>query len=85
MKSIGSADLLLPWDQFKCADFVFKCLNGTVSEVFQNYFVKLEHGKATRRNGMDLRMLKVRMGSGERRIYYSGIKIFNDLPLYNFI
>ena len=59
-----------------------KCLNGTAPEVFHNYFMKLEHGKATRRNGTDLRMPKVRTESGKRGIYYSGTKIFNDLPLY---
>ena len=66
----------------QCADFVIKCLNGTAPEVFHNYFMKLEHGKATRRNGTDLRMPKVRTESGKRGIYYSGTKIFNDLPLY---
>ena len=66
----------------QCADFVFKCLNGTAREVFHNYFMKLEHGKATRRNGTDLRMPKVRTESGKRGIYYSGTKIFNDLPLH---
>ena len=66
----------------QCADFVLKCLNGTAPEVFYNYFMKLEHGKATRRNGTDLRMPKVRTESGKRGVYYSGTKIFNDLPLY---
>ena len=66
----------------QCADFVLKCLNGTAPEVFHNYFMKLEHGKATRRNGTDLRMPKVRTESGKRGVYYSGTKIFNDLPLY---
>ena len=66
----------------QCADFVFKCLNGTAPEVFHNYFMKLEHGKATRRDGTDLRMPKVRTESGKRGIYYSGTKIFNDLPLH---
>ena len=66
----------------QCADFIFKCLNGTAPEVFHNYFMKLEHGKATRRDGTDLRMPKVRTESGKRGIYYSGTKIFNDLPLH---
>ena len=44
--------------------------------------MKLEHGKATRRNGMDLRMPKARTESGKRGIYYSGTKIFSDWPLH---
>ena len=56
--------------------------NGTASEVFHNYFMKLEHGKATRRNGTDLWMPKVRTEGGKRGIYYSETKIFNDLPLH---
>ena len=65
----------------QCADFVFKCLNGTAPEVFHNYFMKLEHGKATsvmvRTCGCRKLERKV-----EKGIYYSGTKIFNDLPLH---
>ena len=31
---------------------IVKCLNGTAPDVFHNYFMELEHGKATRRNGL---------------------------------
>eukprot|EP00795_Rhopilema_esculentum_P014071 gene14071-5057_t len=65
----------------QCADFVFKCLNGTAPDVFPNYFTKLKHGEATRRNDIDLRMPKVKLESSKRGIFYNGVEIFNALPL----
>ncbi len=66
----------------QCVDLIFKWLNGTAPDVFHNYFMKLEHGKSTRRNRTDLRLPKVRTESGKKGIYYSGTKIFNALPLH---
>ena len=59
----------LAWRSFasmrsiQCADFAFKCLNGTAPDVFLNYFMKLKHGNETRRNDIDLWMPKVKTES----------------------
>ena len=48
------------------AIFVFACLNGTGPIVFNSYFRKLDHTKATRRNSTDSWIPKVRTENGKR-------------------
>ena len=64
----------------QCADFVFKCINGTAPEVFHNYFMTLEHGKVTRCNGTDMGMREVKTKSGNAG-FITVEKILNNLPL----
>ena len=42
----------------QCADFVFRCLNKTAPDVFHDHFEKVDHQKATRVNGRNLKFLK---------------------------
>ena len=63
-------------------DFVFKCLNRTGPSVFNKYFKRIDHVKATRRNSIDLWIPNVRTKSAKRGIDYSGTKIFNTLLVH---
>ena len=64
----------------QCADFVFRCLNKTAPEVFHDHFEKVDNQKATRANGINLNIPKVKTESAKRGFYYSGVKIYNALP-----
>ena len=63
----------------QCADFVFRCLNKTAPDVFNDHFEKVDYQKATRANGRNLTIPKVKAESAKRGFYYSGAKIFNAL------
>ena len=64
----------------QCADFVFRCLNNTAPDVFHDHFEKVDHQKAARANGRNLKIPKVKTESAKRGFYYSGVKIYNALP-----
>ena len=50
----------------QCADFVFRCLNKTAPNVFHDNFEKVDHQKATRVNGRNLKIPKVKTESEKR-------------------
>ena len=66
----------------QCADFVFRCLNKTAPDVFHDHFEKVDHQKATRVNGRNLKIPKVKTESAKRGFYYSGVRIYNALPTH---
>ena len=47
---------------------------------FKNYFERLVHSKATRNNGISVKLPKVRLEFGKKSFYYQGAKTFNNLP-----
>ena len=67
----------------QCADFVFRCLSKTApADVFHDHFEKVDHQKATRVNGRNLKIPKVKTESATRGFYYSGVRIYNALPTH---
>ena len=64
-----SEKIISSWEKIKLLKFKqhisFHCLNRTAPDVFQNNFRRLEHTKATRRNGTDLRMPKLERKVGK--------------------
>ena len=66
----------------QCAVFVFRCLNKTAPNVFHDYFEKVDHKKATRGNGRNLKVPKVKTESAIRGFYHSGVKNNNELPTH---
>ena len=66
----------------QCADFVFRCLNKTAPDVFHDHFEKVDHQKATRANGGNLKIPKVKTESAKRGFYFYGVMIYNALPLH---
>ena len=60
--------------------FVFDCLQNNVRTPFKNYFERLVHSKATRNNGISVKLPKVRLEFGKKSFYYQGAKTFNNLP-----
>ena len=66
----------------QCADFAFKCLNKTAPRAFYNLFEKVNHRKATRFNGCNLNIPKIKTESAERGLFFVGVKIFNTLPMH---
>ena len=67
----------------QCADFVFSCLNKTAPGAFHDHFEKVGHQKATRANGQNFKIPKVKTESALRGFYYSGLKVYNALPSYS--
>ena len=66
----------------QCADFVFRCLNRTAPDVFYGHFEKVGHQQATRVNGLNLKIPKVKTESAKKGFFYSGVKIYNALPTH---
>ena len=66
----------------QCAKFVFRCLNKTAPDVFHDHFEKVNHQKATRANGQNIKIPKIKTESAKRGLYYSGVKMYNALPTH---
>ena len=60
--------------------FVFKCLKFEGPKFFQDYYSISYHPYATRRNGIDVTLPKVRTEVAKKGCFYLGAKQFNDLP-----
>ena len=60
--------------------FVFKCVNVEVPEFFQNYCTSSNHCYATRRNGIDRVLLKVKTDVAKKDCFYLDVKQSNELP-----
>ena len=60
--------------------FVFKCLNFEGPNFFHDYYSISYHPYATRRNGIDVTLPKVRTEVAKKGCFYLGAKQFNDLP-----
>ena len=66
----------------QCADFVFRCFNKTAPDVFHVHFQKVDQQKATRGNGKNLKIPKVKTESVKRGFYFCGVKVYNVLPTH---
>ena len=74
--------LFVNMQNIQCADFVFRCLNKTAPDVFHDDFEKVDHQKATTAIGQNLKFPQVKTESAKRGFYFSGVKIYNALPLH---
>ena len=52
------------------------CLKKIAPNVVYDYFEKVDHQKATRVNGRNLKVPKVKTESANRGFYFSGVKIY---------
>ena len=66
----------------QCAKFVLRCLNKTAPDVFHDYFEKVNHQKATRANGQNITIPKIKTESAKRGLYYSAVRIYNALSTH---
>ena len=55
-------------------------MNGLGPEIFSGYFQRLNHGKRTRGDGINLELPKVKLEAFRKSIKYQGPLLFNKLP-----
>ena len=64
--NISSIDSLI---KRKSCQFVYDCLQNNVCSPFKNYFELLTHSKATRNNGISVKLPKVRLEFGKKEFF----------------
>ena len=83
---IISTNVLLPniYQQIKkeACIHVRKCLDGDTCSNFRNYFEVIEHKNNTRNNRMLLRVPRVKLSFAKKSYYFTGVSLYNDLPLH---
>ena len=62
-------------------NFVRKCLDNETCEQFENYYELLQHRLVTINNNTLLRLPKVRTKYGKRSVFFTGAKVYNELPI----
>ena len=60
--------------------FTYKCINGLGPEIFSGHFQRLNHGKRTRGDGINLELPKVKLEAFRKNIRFQGPLLFNKLP-----
>ena len=58
----------------------FKCLKGSPSMLFKDYFKVFRTIHNTRGSGKNLMLPKVRIKTARKSFYFNGSKLFNDIP-----
>ena len=64
----------------KACVIVRKCFNGQVCTPFKNHFTLNKHSAGTRNQGLFLILPMVRLEFMKRLFFYSGARMFNELP-----
>ncbi len=59
----------------------FRCMKKDLCENFEGYFDIIESKHATRKNKSLIRLPKVRLECAKKGFYFTGAKIFNELPI----
>ena len=71
----------------QCADFVLRCLNKTAPDVFHDHIENLDHQKATKANGRNLKIPKVKTEIAKRILFQCTVcpecKNLRKNPLYH--
>ena len=62
------------------ATSVFKCVHGLFPSNFNDTFKRIEHGKYTRTNKINIILPKIKTETARQSFKYKGAKTFNDLP-----
>ena len=67
--------------KMRSAQLICKCLKGSISDYFKNYFVVRNLGNqiTTRSTSIDLLLPKIRLEVAKRSFYYNGAVIYNNL------
>ena len=58
-----------------------KCIDKDICDTFKDHFTIQNHGKDTRNADHSLKMIKIRIEYARKSFYYTGAKIYNELPL----
>ena len=61
-------------------NLTFKCLKGSPSMFFKDYFKVFRTIHNTRGSGKNLMLPKVRIRTARKSFYFNGSKLFNDIP-----
>ena len=62
---------------------VSKCVRKEFNhKMLDNYFETQNHGKRTRKNGLVLKVPKIKLETSRSSFYFGGVRIFNNLPLH---
>ena len=60
--------------------FAYKCIHGLTPDVFKDYFEKVNHGKRTRGDAVNLKLPKTKLEAFRKSIQFQGALLFNKLP-----
>ena len=68
-------------NKIRTCKFVRKCIDKDICVIFKDHFIIQNHGKETRNANNSLKMPKIRTEYARKSFYYTGAKIYNELPL----
>ena len=68
-------------NNIRACKLVRKCIDKDICDIFKDYFAIQDHGKETRNATNSLQMPKIRTEYARKSFYYTGAKIYNELPL----
>ena len=68
-------------NKIRACKLVRKCIDKDICDIFKDYFAIQDHGKETRNATNSLKMPKIRTEYARKSFYYTGAKIYNELPL----
>ena len=67
--------------KIRACKLVRKCIDKDICGIFKNHFRIQNHGKETRNANNSLQLPKIRTEYARKSFYYTGAKIYNELPL----
>ena len=68
----------LSTNQIKACQLVRRCMEGNVCSNLKNYFVKRDHKVATRNNGYQVELQRIRLEYSRGYFYCMGASLYND-------
>ena len=68
-------------NKIRACKLVRKCIDKDICDIFKDYFAIQGHGKETKNATNSLKMPKIRTEYAWKSFYYTGAKIYNELPL----
>ena len=68
-------------NKIRACKLVRKCIDKDICDISKDYFAIQDHGKETRNATNSLKMPKIRTEYARKSFYYTGAKIYNELPL----
>ena len=68
-------------NKIRVCKLVRKCIDKDICHTFKDHFILQNHSKHTRNANNSLKLPKIRTEYARKSLYYTGAKIYNDLPL----
>ena len=68
-------------NKIRVCKLVRKCIDKDICHTFKDHFILQNHGKRTRNANNSFKLPKIRTEYARKSFYYTGAKIYNDLPL----